>query len=224
MDAIAVAPLPTQGCLFAGAEPQFDSSFTSLQRTWLDDESWVDAAPLWLGGADDLFARLMAELPWRQREVTMWDRRSPEPRLTYWWDGADGSVEPASILGDIRSSLSQHYARPFDTIGFNLYRDGRDSVAWHGDRERYLHEDPIVAIVSVGAPRTFLMRPRGGGSSRTFRLGQGDLFVMGGSCQHRWDHCVPKVAHAAGPRLLIMFRHNLGGLAATLSRPLSPWR
>ncbi|MGZ4773377.1 MAG: alpha-ketoglutarate-dependent dioxygenase AlkB, partial [Ilumatobacteraceae bacterium] len=106
------------------------------------------------------------------------------------------------------AAFTRHYARPFDSNGFNLYRDGHDSVAWHGDRERFELEDPTVVIISTGQPRPFHVRPRGGGASWSWPLGHGDLFVMGGSCQHDFEHCVPKVA-AAGPRLSIMFRHNL---------------
>jgi len=202
-----------QSSLFSVEQPSFDRSFAAVTRTLLDHDSWVDFSPAWLRGADEVFESLVHALPWRQREVTMWERRVAEPRLTWWWDGSDGSAEPLPILGDIRWALSQRYARPFDTIGCNLYRDGRDSVAWHGDRERFRHEDPIVVILSVGAARNFLLRPRGGGASRCYRLGHGDLFVMGGSCQHDWEHSVPKVAHADGPRLSIMFRHNLGATA-----------
>jgi alkylated DNA repair dioxygenase AlkB len=207
-----------QASFFGDDEATFDATYGAVERTWLDDESWVDYAPTWLHGADDVFDRLVHAVPWRQRDVVMWDRLLPEPRLTWWWDGVDGSTEPLPLLGDIRWSLSQRYARPFDTIGFNLYRDGRDSVAWHGDRERYKHEDPIVVIVSVGAARNFLLRPRGGGHSTCFRLGHGDLFAMGGACQHDWEHSVPKVAHAEGPRLSIMFRHNLQGQESVYTR------
>jgi len=201
--------LEWQGCLFGDGSTAFDRSFTSLQRRWLDANSWVDFAPNWLSGSDAVFTALVERLPWRQREVTMWERRLPEPRLTHWWDGSDGSAESVSVLGDIRWALTEHYARPFDTIGYNFYRDGRDSVAWHGDRERFTHEDPVVVIVSVGAARGFMLRPRGGGRSITYRVGHGDLLVMGGSCQHDWEHCVPKAAQVDGPRVSIMFRHNL---------------
>jgi len=201
------------GAAPAAAGASIEIGFDGLERTWLDDDSWVDYAPNWLPEADDVFAALSVALPWRQRKVTMYDRQLPEPRLTWWWDGGDGSAEPLARLGDARWSLGQHYARPFDTIGCNLYRDGRDSVAWHGDRERYRHEDPIVAIVSVGSPRAFMLRPRGGGLSHVFKPGSGDLLVMGGSCQHDWEHCVPKTARPVGPRLSIMFRHNLSGVA-----------
>jgi alkylated DNA repair dioxygenase AlkB len=90
----------------------------------------------------------------------------------------------------------------------NLYRDGRDSVAWHRDRIAKEIEDPIVVLVSLGEPRRFLVRPHGGGRSRAFRLGRGDLLVTGGRFQREWEHSVPKVAKA-GPRISIAFRHGM---------------
>ncbi len=203
--------LTFQTSLFGVESPRFDREFATVERTWLDEHSWIEFGAGWLTGADVVFADLADRIAWRQREVVMYDRLLPEPRLTAWWDGGDGSTEALPLLAEMRTAMTNRYSRPFDTIGFNLYRDGRDSVAWHGDRERYTHEDPTVAIVSLGSPRPFQLRPRGGGPSRTYRLGHGDLFVMGGSCQHDWEHGVPKVAHAAGPRLSIMFRHNLAG-------------
>ncbi|MEO5900586.1 MAG: alpha-ketoglutarate-dependent dioxygenase AlkB [Ilumatobacteraceae bacterium] len=209
----ASAALPSsagawQPSLFGGDEPGLDASFATLERTWLDHESWVDHAPRWLAGADAVLLELIEELPWRQREVTMYHRRLAEPRLTAWWSSAATGAEPSALLGRARQLLSQHYGRPFDSIGFNLYRDGRDSVAWHSDRERFAHEDPVVVIVSTGSPRPFRVRPLGGGPSRSWSLGDGDLLVMGGACQHNWQHCVPKVAHVDGPRISIMFRHH----------------
>lgn len=197
-----------QQCLFAFDEPSLDADFSMLTRTWLDHETWVDYAPRWLHGADEVFARLVELLLWRQREVIMYDRRLDEPRLTAWWNTQSDEPEPLPILAEARAAFTRHYDKSFDSIGFNLYRDGHDSVAWHGDRERFEQEDPTVVIVSTGEPRSFHLRPRGGGASRSWQLGHGDLFVMGGSCQHDWEHCVPKVA-IAGPRLSIMFRHNL---------------
>lgn len=207
--AVSDADLIWQQCLFAFEEPQVAPDFAGLTRTWLDETSWVDYVPQWLGGADLVFAELVAKLSWKQREVTMYDKRLPEPRLTSWWSSLTGAPEPLPVLESARATLTRQYGRPFDSIGFNLYRDGRDSVAWHADRERYYQEDPVVAIVSTGAPRAFQLRPIGGGQSQRWQLGLGDLFVMGGSCQHQWEHCVPKTANAVGPRLSIMFRHNL---------------
>lgn len=203
-----------QGCLFALDDPTCDDTFAGRVRIALDDTSWVDIVPRWMRGADLVFGELVARLPWAQREVVMYDRMLPEPRLTAWWSAGHGEPDALSVLADARQQLSRRYARPFDTIGFNLYRDGRDSVTWHSDSERYVHEDPVVAIVSVGAPRAFHMRPRTGiaGEHQQFLVGQGDLLVMGGSCQHDWEHAVPKVAHAAGPRLSIMFRHHRSDL------------
>lgn len=202
------AALIWQQCLFAFEEPSVDPSFVGVTRTWLDADSWVDHLPRWLHGADLVFAELVARLPWEQREVVMYDRLLPEPRLTAWWRDT-GTAEPLPVLHQALLALTERYQRPFDSIGFNLYRDGRNSVAWHSDRERRHLENPVVAIVSTGAPRAFQLREQGGGPSRSWHLGHGDLLVMGGACQHQWEHAVPKSAAVHGPRLSIMFRHHL---------------
>jgi alkylated DNA repair dioxygenase AlkB len=200
-----------QQCLFAFEEPAIDATFAGAERTWLDDESWVEHVPGWLHGADLVLAELVAKLPWKQREVVMYERLLPEPRLTAWWSSADEEhpEPPLPVLEEGLAALAAHYHRPFDSLGFNLYRNGRDSVAWHADRERFHLENPVVAIVSTGAPRSFHMRPKGGGVARFWQLAPGDLFVMGGACQHQWEHAVPKSATVHGPRLSIMFRHHL---------------
>lgn len=195
-----------QGSLLGLAEPAVDETFAGLVRVELDDATWLDHQPAWLAGEQTVFDELHERLPWRQRTVTMWDQRLPEPRLTAWWT-PDQGPEPSPVLAAMRGVLSRRYGEQFDSIGFNLYRDGQDSVAWHGDRHRLTVDDPVVAIVSVGAPRPFRLRPRGGGPSRSFDLGHGDLFVMGGACQHDWEHTVPKV-RTAGPRLSITYRHG----------------
>ncbi|MEK7425775.1 MAG: alpha-ketoglutarate-dependent dioxygenase AlkB [Actinomycetota bacterium] len=209
-------PAAYQATLFGLEDPWCDPTFGELVRTHLDERSWVDVVPRWLHGSDIVFGELVARLRWNQREVTMYDRVVAEPRLTSWWSATANASEPLAVLADARQVLSRHYHRPFDAIGFNLYRDGQDSVAWHRDREVWAGEDPTVVIVSTGSPRPFQLRPSGGGPSQSWLLGHGDLLVMGGSCQNEWEHCVPKVAHAAGPRLSIMFRHHQGaaGFAA----------
>lgn len=208
------AELIWQQCLFAFADPAVDAGFAGLTRTWLDATSWVDVVPGWLSGADLVFAELVARLQWGQREVTMFDRRVLEPRLTSWWSPVGSEPEPLPVLEEARMALTRHYSLPFDSVGFNLYRDGRDSVAWHADRERYEREDPVVAVLSTGSPRPFHVRPKAAGPdgvrrSRTWVLGQGDLLVMGGACQHDYEHCLPKAA-VDGPRLSVVFRHHLG--------------
>jgi alkylated DNA repair dioxygenase AlkB len=198
-----------QPSLFAvSGEVDFDRTFARLERIQLDHESWVDHVPNWVSGADALFEQILTERGWSQRRRKMYDQKVLEPRLTAPWNVRSGEPLAPAILEEIRLVLSQRYERDFDSVGFNLYRDGRDSVAWHGDRIRKEIEDPIVALVSVGEPRKFLLRPRGGGRSRSFMLGHGDLLVTGGKSQRTWEHSVPKVAHA-GPRISLAYRHGM---------------
>ena len=153
-----------QASLFGMDDPSIDGRFTGIERRWLDDECWIDHLPRWLSGADNLFAELVARLPWRQRVVRMYDRLVDEPRLTWWWSVDDAEAPlPLSVMAEAAIAVSARYGRTFDSVGVNFYRDGEDSVAWHADRVRFTHVDPIVVIVSVGAPRPFLIRPAGGG-------------------------------------------------------------
>ena len=135
------------------------------------------------------------------------ERQAVGERFTLGREEQHGRPEPLPMLRDMRLLLAEHYGEPFDSIGFNLYRDGHDSVAWHSDRHAKVVTNPVVAIVSLGAPRPFRMRPKGGGRSCVWELGDGDLFVMGGASQHDWEHTVPKEARVAGPRMSIQFRH-----------------
>lgn len=185
-----------------------DASFAPLKRIELDAESWVDHAPGWVTGSDLLFEVLVRSLDWGQRSRRMYDQEVTEPRLTSLWRKSSGTILDPPILEEMRVLLSKRYGIEFDSAGFNLYRDGRDSVAWHGDRIRKGIDKPLVALVSLGEPRRFLLKPRGGGSSRTFMLGRGDLLVTGGRTQRTWLHSVPKVA-TAGARISIAFRHGL---------------
>ena len=173
--------------------------------------AWIDLRPGWLTGADELFSRLAREVPWHAERRQMYDREVDIPRLLSFFDENDRLPDP--VLGQARSALNAHYERelgePFRTAGLCLYRDGRDSVAWHGDTiGRGSREDTMVAIISVGTPRALLLRHRGGGARGTIRqvLGHGDLLVMGGSCQRTWEHAIPKTARPVGPRISIQFR------------------
>jgi alkylated DNA repair dioxygenase AlkB len=195
-----------QGTLFdAGAGvPALDGA----ERTTLTRGAWVDCRRNWLPGADDVFATLVADVPWRAERRQMYDRVVDVPRLVHNYLVDEPLPHPT--LEEARSALSAHYfpelGEPFVTAGCCYYRDGRDSVAWHGDTiGRGRTHDTLVAIVSLGDPRRLALRPRGGGESLSFELGHGDLLVMGGSCQRTWEHAVPKVAHA-GPRISVQFR------------------
>jgi alkylated DNA repair dioxygenase AlkB len=162
-----------------------------------------------MAGADVLFDRLRETVPWREERRRMYDRVVDVPRLLCFY--GEGEDLPDPVLARARQLLDAHYradlGEPLCTAGLCLYRDGRDSVAWHGDRiGRGATEDTVVAILSLGAPRSLLLRPRGGGPALRHDIGHGDLLVMGGSCQRTWEHAVPKTARATGPRISVQFR------------------
>jgi alkylated DNA repair dioxygenase AlkB len=178
-------------------------------RTELTDGAWIDVQRRWLRGADVLFERLRDTVPWRGERRQMYERVVDVPRLLAFYDESMPLPNPALV--EMKAALDTHYApelgEPFVTAGLCLYRDGRDSVAWHGDRiGRSSSEDTMVAIIVLGDPRALLLRPRGGGPTLRHDLGHGDLIVMGGSCQRTWEHAVPKSARASGPRISVQFR------------------
>ena len=181
------------------------------ERVPLTHGAWVDVQRGWLAGSGALFARLAEQVPWRAERRRMYERTVDVPRLLCFY-GEDAEL-PDPVLAMCRDRLSEHYqaelGEPFRTAGLCLYRDGRDSVAWHGDTiGRGSTEDTMVAIVSLGTARPLLLRPRAGGNDGTLRysLGHGDLIVMGGSCQRTWEHAVPKSARTTGPRISVQFR------------------
>jgi alkylated DNA repair dioxygenase AlkB len=181
----------------------------SVRRTPLAHGAWVDLRPGWLTGSGAVFGRLAETVPWRAEKRHMYDKVVAVPRLLCFY-GEDAAL-PDPVLTAARAALSAHYGaelgEPFRTAGLCLYRDGRDSVAWHGDTiGRGQTEDTMVAIVSLGTPRALLLRPRRGGASRRFEVGHGDLLVMGGSCQRTWEHAIPKTSQHVGPRISVQFR------------------
>ena len=198
-----------ESLLDVAGEPTLGSLGASVRRIALSRGAWVDLRPGWLEGSAATFGALVEGVPWRAEKRQMYDRVVEVPRLLCFY-GAD-EVLPDPALTAARQALNAHYGaelgEPFRTAGLCLYRDGRDSVAWHGDTiGRGSREDTMVAILSLGAPRAFLLRPRGGGRSRRYEVGHGDLLVMGGSCQRTWEHAVPKTAQSVGPRLSVQFR------------------
>ncbi|HEX3540261.1 MAG TPA: alpha-ketoglutarate-dependent dioxygenase AlkB [Acidimicrobiales bacterium] len=206
---MAVSDLHWQpSLLLSGGPVRLDRRFGALERIDLDGRSWVDYAPGWVAGADQLFAELVDTIQWGQRRRWMYGRELDEPRLTARFSGPEPPWP--SFLDEMRAALSSHYRIEFDSVGLNLYRDGSDSVAWHGDHIAAEIAEPLVALVSLGEPRTFRLRPSSaaeGGPPRSFALGRGDLLVTGGRCQREWQHSVPKVAKA-GPRISLAFRHG----------------
>lgn len=182
---------------------------TTVRRTQLSHGAWVDVRPGWLAAGDELLTTLIHEVPWRGERRQMYDNVVTVPRLTCFYGERDPLPHP--LLESARDELSRHYAQelgePFVTAGLCYYRDGRDSVAWHGDRiGRSRDQDTMVAILSLGSPRTLALRPRDGGASLRYPLAHGDLVVMGGSCQRTWDHAIPKTKEPVGPRLSVQYR------------------
>jgi alkylated DNA repair dioxygenase AlkB len=190
-------------------EPAVTPLAGRVTRHALSRGAWVDHLPAWVEGSDVVLDVLLGDIGWRADRRQMYDREVDVPRLLRWYGGGETLPHPA--LTEARRALDIHYrpelGEPFVTAGMCLYRDGRDSVAWHGDRiGRSRTEDTMVAIVSFGSPRALMLRPLGGGASLRFTLGHGDLAVMGGSCQRTWEHCIPKTAKPVGPRVSVQYR------------------
>lgn len=182
----------------AGTAPGFDRAFRTLHRTALTHGAWIDHAPGWVHGHDALFDELEKTLPWRSETMKMYDKEVVVPRLL-------AVVTEHPLVEQMRDALSERYGERFVYMTAALYRDGKDSVAFHGDTTARDMIEALVATVSLGAPRRFLLRPTEGGASIALPLGRGDLVVMGGTCQRTWRHGIPKVA-SAGPRIALMFR------------------
>ena len=180
-------------------------------RSELADGAWIDVHRGWIGGADDLFERLVDAVPWQAERRPMYERMVDVPRLTAFY-GPDEPL-PDPLLETARDQLNDRYREepggPLCTGGLCFYRDGHDSVAWHGDRVgRGAHRDTVVAIVSLGATRRLSLRRNRGGSTRRIDMAAGDLVVMGGSIQRTWQHAVLKTARPVGPRLSVQFRQR----------------
>ena len=193
--------------LLAAPRVGFDASFADLRRAELADGAWVDHAPGWVTGHDLLFEQLERSLTWCTETRRMYDHVVATPRLLATIAAREVC---GGVIDDMRRVLSEHYGEDFVRTTAALYRDGNDSVAWHGDTTARDMERAVVATVSLGQPRKFLLRPAAGGASLSYQLGRGDLIVMGGTCQRTWRHAIPKVAHAPGPRLAVMFRPAWG--------------
>lgn len=202
--------LTLQSSLFdLGDAVEFATLTEGVEHIELGRGAWLELRRSYLRGTAGLFERLVGTVPWQAERRPMYERIVDVPRLHAFY-GEEAKL-PDPVLEQVRDSLIAHYGSrsggPVCTAGLCYYRDGRDSVAWHGDRiGRGARHDTLVAIVSLGAARRFLVRPRGGGAARRFELGAGDLFVMGGTCQRTFEHAVPKTSRPVGPRVSVQFR------------------
>jgi alkylated DNA repair dioxygenase AlkB len=181
----------------------------AVQRRQLSDGAWIDLRLGFITAGDELFDALARTVPWQEERMHMYDSTVRVPRLLARY--GQGEALPHPVLDQALSTLNAHYGEelgePFVSAGLCLYRDGNDSVAWHGDRiARESQRDTMVAILSLGATRPFALRPKAGGPGLRLQIGHGDLLVMGGSCQRTWLHAIPKTKRCLGARISIQFR------------------
>lgn len=196
-----------QGSLLTVGEIARVDTAARGRRMPLGAGAWCEFVPGWLRGADALLENLVSSVPWRQGRRWMYERVVDDPRLSCWYGADDDLPDPALVA--LRSALERRLRVPFGPVGLNYYRDGRDSVAWHRDRELRHLDDTLIAIVTLGGERPFHLRRLGGGRSLHLRPASGDLLVMGGACQRTWEHAVPKVA-VADPRISVSLRWSSG--------------
>jgi len=180
-------------------EPAVNSEAIT-ERRQLDDDSWVDVTRGWLQDADAVYAALVESVPWRQGKVFRYERYIDEPRMGSWYSRDTPYPHPA--LTAAHRAIQHQYKVTFGGVGLAFYRDGRDSVAPHRDTDLRYCDNTVIAILTLGAQRPWLLQPRGGKdrfdegpAAGTIDLSPagGDLLVMGGSAQTNWLHAVPKV-------------------------------
>jgi len=193
-----------QQSLFGRSKPEFDADFSEMRRHDLKHGAWVERQAGWLCGHESVFEALLKYADWRASQREMYDRIVEVPRLL--------APEPTdSLCGPlcqrIKRALSERYQSAILDVSVAHYRNGNDSVAWHGDTIGRDRAQALVATVSLGAPRKFLVREKDGDMALSFQLGWGDLLVMGGTSQKTYEHSVPKTKYA-GPRMALMFRSD----------------
>jgi len=200
--------VPAQLPMFQSSPPANGETVALRDGGWI--RYWTDFLPTL--EADQFFEALRREVPWEQFRNRLWTF----PRLTaftgdagviYRYSGVQhaGSGWTPSLL-DIRRRVEQVTAASFNGVLLNLYRDGSDSMGRHADAESELGPNPLVASVSLGAVRTFVLRHTASKEKRTLDLAHGSLLVMGGTLQHHWVHELPKTKDQVGERINLTFR------------------
>lgn len=196
-----------------GAGPGVDRD-VPIERLVLDEHSWVDVGRGWLAGADELYDHLREHVAWQTSRLFRYDHEVEERRLGAGW--RRGQPLPHPALAEAVRALQHRYRVTFDGFGMILYRDGRDGQAFHRDTDMRWRDDTIIAVLSLGARRPWLLRPRtarfdhspGRGATHDLAPGPGDLLVMGGRAQADWEHSVAyQPGRAVAPRISIQWRH-----------------
>ena len=196
-------PLEPNLELTGGLHVAADETFSAATRIQLDETSWIDYLPGWLNGDAELMTMLMDQADWEQRSRWMYTQMVTEPRLTAEYPVIAEAPQP--VLRYLAGILAAHYRRPYTRLWMNWYRDNNDGTGWHADRPANELDEAVIPVLSLGAARRFLIRPVGGGPSKTITTHGGDLVVMAGRCQKDYQHSVPKQKQTAGPRLSLNF-------------------
>lgn len=187
-----------------------------VERVQLDDTSWVDVSRGWLEGADELFDALLAGVAWQPSKIFRFEKWVEERRLGSFW--ARGRPLPHPDLAGVHKSLQKAYGATFDGFGIIQYRNAGDGQAFHRDTDMRYLDDTIIAVLTLGAQRPWLLRPRtarhsmdameyGKGATHDLAPAGGDLIVMGGACQQNWEHSVPYLNKlGVGVRISLQWR------------------
>ncbi|WCE32010.1 alpha-ketoglutarate-dependent dioxygenase AlkB family protein [Vibrio sp. SCSIO 43137] len=165
--------------------------------------------------SEHLFHQLLNSLNWKQEKIQMFGRQVLQPRLQAWhgtkcytYSGLTMQPEPwTEPLSVIRQACELVAGQEFNSVLANLYRDGNDSMGWHQDNEKELGHQPVIASVSLGESRRFLLRNKLSGEKHEWLLNSGSLLIMAGNTQNDWQHSVPKTKKAKGNRINLTYRH-----------------
>jgi alkylated DNA repair dioxygenase AlkB len=185
----------------------------AFERTWLDDASWIDVARGWIKNPEPFETAMREQVPWNQGRIWRYEKYVEDPRLTGFWAPGRGDP-PHPILVEAHRSLSHRYHR-FDSVAFCRYRDGFDGQAFHRDQEMRWLEDTVIVVLTLGAQRPWRLRPRANrhkddalkGATHDLSPASGDVLVMGGACQARWEHSVPQIRdQQVGERISMQWR------------------
>lgn len=167
---------------------------------------------------------LIEQTPWRTEVISLWGQQHRQPRLSAWF-GDPGArytysglaLDPlpwTKLLADIRSRVEALAGASFNSVLMNYYRDHRDSMGMHSDDEPELGTNPVIASLSLGEQRTFVLKHRSKKDLKPVNvvLESGSLLLMKGATQHHWKHGINKLSRPCGPRVNLTFRHVSAGL------------
>jgi alkylated DNA repair dioxygenase AlkB len=188
----------------------------SVERVDLGEGAWVDVVRGWIPDAGEVYEHLLREVAWQTSQLFRYDHLVEERRVGSWWARGKGMALPHPALAEATRVLQHRYGVTFDGFALLQYRGGTDGQAFHRDTDMKYLDDTIVAILSLGATRPWLLRPRtakhtdapGQGATHDLAPASGDLLVMGGRCQADWEHSVPYLGpqSTVGPRISIQWR------------------